>query len=1051
MFPHLLMLEASAGSGKTHALSRRYVWLLLADGVPHNRLSNLLAVTFTKNAAREMKERILGWLKSLALDADPEMMAEMGELLGLKPSEISARARAMADEVIEHYSDFQVQTIDSFTNRLAKASARELGFRPDFETTTSNQALIDYALALLAAGVGPGRDPELTAVMDRFLELLNRGSKSFAWDPQGRMREAFEELLKIEAKETGSFVFLDQTQNITRLLGELARVHQEVVDYAVASGLAFRGKENLMEALAAGDIAKILSWKCYKDGDTPIVKSREDKKLQGLVGPSKKIWAQSGSIVAELAAAWASAQTAPFQLPYGRFQLHLAEAKERLGVTPIDDIAKSLSSHLDGNVIPEVYLKLGARIRHFMVDEFQDTDPAQWRSLAPLMEEALAQDGSAFLVGDLKQAIYMFRQADYRIMKSLKEEIESRKSGRWLPASVSGRARIEGLDKNYRCGQAIVDYVDRTFRQVLPQLIAEEVFGSDRTGLTTYVQEPSQSNLGRGFVQVRCFQKPARGAEEEGETEEQSGGPVRQALLEIIQDAHGRGYAYRDMAVLARTNWELEQAIDWLTQAGIPATSSSGLDIRRRRVVAELLALLRWLDSPVDNAAWAGLVRGRMMLRAAQACGLDWDEPKAAALLFTAGQRAGKHGYLYQECRREAGFARLWDRFLEELYNLSGYAPAYDLACLAVERFRAMQNFPEEAAALLHFLEAVNRIESEGAATLAEILDRAGEQEGELWGLELPENMDAVQLLTFFKAKGMGFPVVINLFSDFKPKGKRLYHSRAGDGIALYAIDNDIARHTEGRDLDLAAIRDERLADEQVQELNSLYVACTRAQDELYNLVSYSPPTKTGDVSGYFRLFPEYQDGLKGRGRGGGTSVPATIPQSAYAGASPRWRPEQAWTRERYAEAVLGEYLHQVLQDIEYLPQDLGAKIEESLQRHRHLAPAVDLKDAAKRLESFLTNPKIACWFSPAPGRYVEREAEFIDQSGRLLRMDRVVHDGGGITVLDFKTGMGSDETLDGHTRQMRNYLAALSQAFPEKTLVGLVCYIDGTVAEVKP
>jgi ATP-dependent exoDNAse (exonuclease V) beta subunit len=228
-------------------------------------------------------------------------------------------------------------------------------------------------------------------------------------------------------------------------------------------------------------------------------------------------------------------------------------------------------------------------------------------------------------------------------------------------------------------------------------------------------------------------------------------------------------------------------------------------------------------------------------------------------------------------------------------------------------------------------------------------------------------------------------------------------------------------------------------------------VACTRARDELHNLVSFSPPKKNGEASPYFRLFPELQSGAKGRGRGVGQGFEATVPEPAHAGPYVRWRPEATWTRSRYAEAVLGEYLHRVLQDIDYLPQDLGAKIEASLDRHRHMAPAADRKFAAKRLEDFLGNPKIACWFSAARGRRVEREAEFIDRNGKLLRMDRVVHDDGGITVLDFKTGMGSDESLDGHLMQMKEYLAALSQAFPEKTLAGLVCYLDGTVAEVRP
>jgi len=1050
-FPQLLLIEASAGSGKTHALSRRYVEFLLADDVPHNRLPNLLAITFTKNAAREMKERILGWLKGLALGTDPAMMAEMRGLLGLAPEEISKRAGSMVDEVIEHYSDFQVQTIDSFTNRLARASARELGFRPDFETAMTYQGLVDYALALLAAGIGPGRDGELTSVMDEFLEVLNAGSKSFAWDPQGRMRDSFAGLLGIESKETGRFAYADQRPAIDRLWGELRDVYGRVEALARDNGLPFRGDENLLKYIEGRDIAKILGRKTYNDRNTPWVKGELKKSQHGFHDRSKEIWGQSGPIVAGLAAAYAIARYAAFHLPYGRFKARLGEAKERLGIVHIDDIALRLSSHLAREIIPEVYLKLGARIHHYLVDEFQDTDPAQWRSLMPLLEEALASDGSAFMVGDLKQAIYMFRQADYRIMKGLREEIEGKAPGKWLPASVEGRAAIEHLGHNFRCGEVIVDYVAGTFREVLPGLIGRGFYLADRTGLTAYRQEPSQGNRKRGYVEVRRFQKPGRDEAGGEEAEGPELSPVRAALLEIIGDAHGRGYPYREMAVLARTNRELEQAIDWLNQAKIPATSSSGLDIRQRRLIGEILALLRWLDSPIDNVAWAGVVNGRMLLRAARRDGFDWDGEKATGLLFEAGQLTGRNGYLFRECRRAPSFAGLWERYLAELYRLSGFSPAYDLVCLAVERFGVMANFPEEAAAVVQFLEAVNRLEAEGVTSIGDLLEKSVEGEPEIFGLELPENMEAVQLLTFFKAKGMGFPVVVNLFSDFKPRSPDFHYGKSGEDITLYAIDKNSAERTAGFPADLSAIREECEADARVQELNSLYVACTRARDELYNLVSFGPPDKKGAPSRYFLLFPEFRKGDKGRGRGAGRMPEPMSPWPAFARPGEHWRPEAAWTRGRFSDARLGECLHRVLEGLDRLPADFGRTLEEALKRHRHMAPRADPGAMAGQLAGFLKNPKVAGWFAEAPGRSVEREIEFIGRDGRLLRMDRVVRDPEGVTVLDFKTGAGTGSSRARHREQMGEYLEVLAESFPGKRLLGLVCYLDGTVAEVRP
>jgi ATP-dependent exoDNAse (exonuclease V) beta subunit len=1052
-FPHLLLIEASAGSGKTHALSRRYVEFLLGDDIPHNQPANLLAITFTNNAAREMKERILGWLKDLALGADAAKMAEIQPLLGISPQEVKARAGAMVDVLIEHYSDFQVQTIDSFTNRLAKAAAGELGFRPDFKTTTSHGELIDYALALLTKEIGPGRDGELTEVMDRFLELLNLGGGSFAWDPQAKMRERFEAFLAIESKETGRFVFSDQSQNIKQCLSQLGRVHDEVAAYAKKNGLVFEGKENLLWALEKEDVKAILGWSSFNGENTPIVKNRQPGKLKPLVEPSKRIWAQTQDIVARLAVAYAIAGNAAYNLPYGRFKKHLETVKRRQGSHHIRDIAKRLSDFLRQEMVPEIYLKLGARLHHYLIDEFQDTDSAQWRSLMPLLAEALAGDGSAFLVGDLKQAIYMFRQADYRIMKELKEEIGAKRPGFWLPASVQDRAEVQNLGLNRRSGQFIVDYVAETFRGVLPDLIGQGRLSPDRTGLTTYRQEPSAENAGQGYVEVRHIQKAAKDSGQSNESQDE----VRAAILEIIADVTGRKYGFHDIAILAGTNWELEQAIDWLTQAGIPATSSSGLDIRRRKVTAEIIGLMRWLHSPIDNVAWAGIVGGEVLAKAAQADGFQWSRETATGVLTAAGRRAGLNGYLYGQSRKEASFAPLWDRYLEELYNLAGFSPVYDLMCLAIERFGVFEHFPEENAAVLKLLEVVNRLESEGTGSLADFLEACDRGQEDLFGLELPENMPAVQLLTYFKAKGMGFPVVINLIAEYRKKGAKHYYRKEGEDIILYHLDEDIADRTAGQTPDLRALKDERDGDVEIQTLNSLYVACTRAKNELYNLVILEPPAKkkTPEKSPpppplFQALFPPLGRGQKGVGQGlGMLSQPGAI-RSSGVGRHSEWLPEPAWSRARFIDTKLGNYLHRVLQGFEFLPPSPGPLIEKSLVEHHRLAPEVDFGGFAEKLGAFLADSRVSPWFSPREGRTVEREVEFIDRQGRLLRMVRLVCDSEEVTVLDFKAGADDPVTKSKHQAQIRDYLHILQEVFPKHRVRGIIAYLDRTVVEVR-
>ena len=1091
-FPHLLLIEASAGSGKTHALSSRFVQFLLSSRIEHNQLPHLLAITFTNNAAREMKQRILSWLKELALGGAPELLKQTAGLLETEPKEIPALAFAMVDRVIEHFSDFQVQTIDSFTNRLAQASARELGFRPDFKVTTSYGELLDYSLDLLLKQTG--RDQDLTAVMGRFLELLNASGGSFAWDPQPLMRESFEKFLAIEAKESGQFTFKDRTAERDRCLGIINDVYRHICGMAQEHGFLMKG-DAFVSYLEQGNVDMILKRSTYHSEHTPMLKGKSPKNKLEAYESTKELWGKLGPVVAGLAAAQAESHYAAYGQPYHHFKQILEQTKRRRGVIHIDDIARKLSQRLDQEMIPGIYLALGTKLCHYLIDEFQDTDLAQWRSLHPLLAEALASGGSAFLVGDLKQSIYLFRKADYKIMKQLQEDIQGKaKPPVWLPASVAGSSQVGGLEQNFRCGQVILEYVEQAFHHNLSQLIGEGVLGPDRTGLLTYVQRPSEKTAGRGYVRTVHIPK---GAASSGaaENEDDSGNaagldavtvagagadgdaviddadapnlneqePERAALLEIVQDALARGYRPQDIAVLAPKNKHLGQAIDWLTQAGIPASSSGGLDIRQRRVVAELLELLRFLDSPIDNLAWASVVRGRILAAAAQAAGFEWSQALADDVLLGAGQRAGPRGYHYQECRRDPRFAPVWEFFFSDLYRLAGYYPLYDLICLALGRFGVFKNFPDEAAALLKLLEIVNQAESKGQGSLKDFLEACQRPEPELFSLELPENVPAVQLMSFHKSKGLGFPVVINLLYDEARDSRRVYYGKTLDEIALYKITDEIAGRTRGCLHDLAALRDEFLADDQVQELNALYVVCTRARHELYNLVIFKPPKpKKAGAAGqpgpskgpwYPRLFPLIDQGHKETLSQKADSSSPDQP-SIGRGSEPGtdWEPEQSWEGERYLKARLGQFYHKLLEGISALPEDLEARLLALARRHQALVPGRDINELAEQVKTLLERRDVAPFFAKVHGQSALCEAQLMGAGGELLRVDRLVRDGNLTTVLDFKTGRADDpQQTEQHQVQVREYLAALSGIFPGQKLVGRIVYLDGDVKEVRP
>ena len=185
--PRVTVLRASAGSGKTWTLTRRYVQLALSRRVPANGLASLLAITFSNNATREMKENVLEWLKRLALREEGRTAAMEAIVEG---GALADRAADLLERILDGWSDFQVRTIDSFMNSVFRGAAIGFGYSPETETTTRLGPIVDYAFDLFLREAGPGGPA--AALLDGTVRkvLANRREQgAFAWDPVALLRD----------------------------------------------------------------------------------------------------------------------------------------------------------------------------------------------------------------------------------------------------------------------------------------------------------------------------------------------------------------------------------------------------------------------------------------------------------------------------------------------------------------------------------------------------------------------------------------------------------------------------------------------------------------------------------------------------------------------------------------------------------------------------------------------------------------------------------------------------------------------------------------------
>jgi ATP-dependent helicase/nuclease subunit A len=1006
-FPHFTLLKASAGSGKTYCLAERFVQVLLSSRIPQNHLRNILAITFSNNAAKEMKTRILSWLKDLYFN-DSEKIEEISEIVSMEKEHLAEKAGAKIDEILRNYTEFQVKTIDSFMTSIYKASAVDLGYSPDFDIVMVPESIMAYAFNRFLRGV---REKTSQAeFLEKLLEIIveNRGGESaYLWDPSEEFLGETVELYRQLSGIVKEAEIVDAEKKIKSIKKEI-RDRAEDLD-----GLIERSGFTKSKGSSFYKILELVRDNHFSDlidkglSNPPVVKPKKGEEITGYEKISKA-WDLLGHHIRKYIELYAASYHVPYLRTYEAFRDILENVKKREGTIFIHDINKKLSDYLRREIVPDVYFRIGETIYHYLIDEFQDTSPMQWANLFPLIENSLSQGGSLFAVGDTKQAIYGFRSADYRIMKRLESE----------NPFFSALHSVKELEVNYRSLEGIVDFSRAFFKQVIPRHDRYREPAS-RSGLIDYEQEVKEDYKGSGVAEVILCEKTE---DEPAEKEKIQG---------LMEDLVGRGYSYSDIAILAYRNEDVVNITAWLNEINVPFVSYSSLDMRTRKLTAEIVALLSFLDSPPDDLSFAGFVLGEIFRKA-----LERDQ-KAFALeaLHAFFFRSRKNTPLYKAFREE--FPDLWEIYFEGLFKSTGYLPLYDLVNLIYCNYKVFDTFREEEATLVKILEVIKNFEGEGRNNPGDFLKCAADEEaGESdWTIDVPAGIPAVKVMTIHKAKGLGFPVAILLLYEETTRGFKYILDDQRDGAHLLKINQQITRASSFLQ---ERYEEERLKD-LVNKLNTLYVGFTRAEQELYII----------GVQGRREQFPidllkemDSQTGRKHapRSRSRETTQermrlyhppdPIHFPSSPVEGLNPE-------------ERRRGEFIHRVLYFIDDIDENIESELDRIIQRvNEESKTDFPLEAMKKSLLEFLSHKEVSPYFQAVPGRVVKREQEFSDARGNLLRMDRVVFEKDRISVVDYKTGTDREAEKESIS-QLKNYARILNEISPGKKVEGVIAYVD--------
>jgi ATP-dependent helicase/nuclease subunit A len=809
---HNVVLEASAGTGKTSVLVSRYV-NLLGRGVDP---ANILAITFTRKAAAEMRERIVRELR--------------------KAAALSTLDRTRWTAIKDRLADIQISTIDAFCLSLLKEFPLEADLDPGFGLADETEVprLVDRSLdKSLAIFIGLARrEPDLALVLaqlglnrtrEGLAHLLQR--RLVAWDVLDRFlargpadvtaeavcRRAVDALVDLfsTAGGTGGFArFLDEGPvhhpRYLLLARDLRRLEsfREAPD-ATVRGLMTRAAAHFLKADGRPRTTERIHPYKNEDYPTPDAGKRHRQEAQRLGPPIEGILR---AFSRDLNVVLARGVRRMFAIALAQYQTALNE-RSQLDFSDVLQRAVDLLGRMDE--FSQSRYRLEGRYHHVLVDEFQDTSRKQWELISLLVKSwgeglGIAASPSIFIVGDRKQSIYRFRDAEVAVLHE---------AGGFIDALRPGSRARRSIARSFRAVPQLLSFVNDVFGEVGRAASRVDDFKYDEDDRFPE-GEKTDDNSALGIVVGADADACAASVADE------IARILREETVRDKETGVRRQARAGDVGILFRSRASHREFEAALEARGIPSYVYKGLGFFDADEIKDLSALIRFLANPSSDLRAAAFLRSRFV-RASDAA-LARLAPRLAASL-TDPDPAVVDGIALDEDDRQAlelaracvpGWLARVDRvppadLLEELIPETAYACELrgSRAAQAWENVKKLRGL-------------IRRIQNRGYATLARIADSldsltAGDESNATL-----EALDAVNLMTVHASKGLEFPIVfvVNLTKGASGLPRPVRVSGQDVSIGPFVSESDEQERFRER--------------EETKRL--LYVALTRARDRLY-------------------------------------------------------------------------------------------------------------------------------------------------------------------------------------------------------------------------
>lgn len=1068
----LNIYKASAGSGKTFRLTFEYIKMLLGyydvDSKEYkfhlhynNMHRRILAVTFTNKATQEMKDRIVKELNLLAHDIDESKhTTRLCETFKCSKDVLQNNVNVVLLQLLHDFSFFNVSTIDRFFQQVLRNFTREVGLYGGFELELDDKYITRLAIDRMFDDLE--NDDETFEWLLRYNEenIINNGSwnlhnskdiedlaKQLTTEEYKKYRE---KLANIDLEHFNNYV--NQMKELQKgCLTKIREKTEEVLDFIATEGIDhdwFSGKWVKFFLQLTDPNLNVVSCKEIFEKIT--------NKVQN-VGGGGSWFAKTNMKKANRTPEECLKLLFPIVEEYHEYVSGIFRDLDNISVCLKNIYAFGVLSTIDGNVAkyerenntlllsktpellsglinksdaPFIYERVGTRIMHYMIDEFQDTSKLQWENFRPLVEESMGHHYENLIVGDVKQSIYRFRNSDWQLLHSSLDC--------YNPTDLS-----QDYDTNWRSCYNVVNFNNGFFSEA-PKIMSREFAGKLRAAQITMSTDILKN------IYTKVAQKVSPKKQDQGGRvafylfeQDQYKNQINLHIAGIIKDLFARGYRQRDIAFLAYRGEECRSIIKLLLNLGqegegdmrdIKVISDDSLLVSSAAPVKLIIGVLQYLQNPL-------LPVNRLTLAYQYATNKGQVSSEALADYL-------KDNELPEELQT----------FIKRIAN----KPLFEMCECIIKEF-GLNKDTSYIPYIEAFQDVIIEFCAKNASDLYSFLRWWKSHEDKLI-VKSPNNIDAITVMTIHKSKGLEFPAVIIPYATWSMCVNAVdkWHEPTCEPYNAMPVlpithDASIERTIFAKEYY------EEMMRSYIDNINKTYVAFTRAKQELIVFTQHQGSDTIGNVieqalNSKIELedttcavlnlgdYKKECDGYTLYEVGEGWQMLHDDDDNNAASVEMSYEvtlPETLQLKQRVGSAEArgasrreyGILMHNIMSEIAY--KDDVAHVVQRYVREGRIKQS-QAENIINKLVKHISKPEVAHWF--ANDMTIVNESDILKSGKKISRPDRVVIDrNNNVVVIDYKFGR---KELDSYRTKVSEYVQAVREMGYEH-VEGYLWYVD--------